>query len=56
MGRSSNSFSRKSARLAREFDALNNDDATLNLEERQGATLVLALRDWRYGLFRPIIR
>ena len=47
---------RKLRRLAREFDALNNDDATLNLEERQGATLVLALRDWRYGLFRPIIR
>ena len=47
---------RKLRRLAREFDALNNDDATLNLEERRGATLVLALRDWRYGLFRPIIR
>lgn len=47
---------RKLRRLAREFDALNNDDATLNLEQRQGATLVLALRDWRYGLFRPIIR
>lgn len=47
---------RKLERLAREFDALNNDDATLDLDERKGATLVLALRDWRYGLFRPLIK
>lgn len=47
---------RKLRRLAREFDALNNDDAALGLEERRGATLVLALRDWRFGLFKPIIR
>mgnify|MGYP001813147484 FL=1 len=47
---------RKLKRLAREFDALNNDDAALDLESRNGATLVLALRDWRYGLFKPIIR
>ena len=47
---------RKLRRLAREFDALNNDDAALELEQRQGATLVLALRDWRYGLFKPILR
>lgn len=47
---------RKLRRLAREFDALNNDDAALKLEERQGATLVLAMRDWRFGLFKPILR
>ena len=47
---------RKLRRLAREFDALNNDDAALDLDERRGATLVLALRDWRFGLFKPIIR
>ena len=47
---------RKLRRVAREFDALNNDDAALALEDRQGATLVLALRDWRFGLFKPIIR
>jgi DNA-binding Xre family transcriptional regulator len=47
---------RKLKRLAREFDALNNDDAALDLDRRNGATLVLALRDWRYGLFKPIIR
>ena len=47
---------RKLKRLAREFDALNNDDAALDLDQRKGATLVLALRDWRYGLFRPLIK
>ncbi len=53
---SNSEMQRKLRRLAREFDALNNDDAALDLEKRNGATLVLALRDWRYGLFRPIIR
>ena len=53
---SNGEMQRKLRRLAREFDALNNDDAALDLEQRQGATLVLALRDWRYGLFKPIIR
>jgi DNA-binding Xre family transcriptional regulator len=37
---------RKLKRLAREFDLLNNDDATL----------VLALRGWQYGLFRPFVK
>jgi transcriptional regulator with XRE-family HTH domain len=47
---------RKLKRLAREFDLLNNDDAALDLENRNGTTLVLAMRDWRYGLFRPLIK
>lgn len=47
---------RKLRRLARDFDTLINDDAALPLEQRQGATLVLAMRDWRYGLFRPMVR
>ena len=47
---------RKLRRLAREFDTLNNDDAALALEERKGATLVLAMRDWRFGLFKPILK
>jgi transcriptional regulator with XRE-family HTH domain len=53
---SNGEMQRKLRRLASEFDSLNNDDAALDLDQRQGATLVLALRDWRYGLFRPIIR
>lgn len=47
---------RKLRRLAQEFDALIRDDAALPLEDRRGATLVLAMRDWRYGLFRPMVR
>ena len=49
-------FQRKLKRPAREFDMLNNDDAALDLEHRTGATLVLAMRGWQYGLFEPFIR
>lgn len=49
-------FQRKLQRLAREFDVLNNDDAELDLEQRQGATLVLAMRGWQYGMFKPFVR
>jgi len=49
-------FQRKLKRLAREFDVLNNDDAALGLKERQGTTLVLAMRGWKYGLFRPFLK
>ena len=49
-------FQRKLKRLAREFDVLNNDDAALDLEQRNGVTLVLALRGWQYGLFQPIVK
>ena len=49
-------FQRKLKRLAREFDVLNNDDAALNLEERNGVTLVLAMRGWQYGLFQPFVK
>ena len=49
-------FQRKLKRLAREFDVLNNDDAALDLDQRNGVTLVLAMRGWKYGLFRPIVK
>jgi len=49
-------FQRKLKRLAREFDLLNNDDAALPLEQRQGTTLVLAMRGWQYGLFQPFVK
>lgn len=38
-------------RLAQSFDRLNNEDAGLPIEQKQGATLVLALRDWQYRAF-----
>ena len=53
---SNSEFQRKLKRLAREFDALNNDDAALELEERHGTTLVLAMRGWQYGLFKPFLK
>jgi len=49
-------FQRKLKRLAREFDVLNNDDAALDLEKRNGVTLVLAMRGWQYGLFQPFVK
>ncbi len=48
-------FQRKLKRVAREFDELNNQDAGLPLEERKGVTLVLAARNWNYGLFKPLL-
>ena len=47
---------RKLRRLAREFNLLNNDDAALDLKDRHGATLVLAMRGWQYGLFQPFVK
>jgi DNA-binding Xre family transcriptional regulator len=44
-------FQRKLERLAREFDELSNADAGLPLDDRNGTTVVLAMRHWRYGLF-----
>jgi transcriptional regulator with XRE-family HTH domain len=44
-------FQRKMRRLAREFDELSDNDGFLPLEERNGTTVVLAMRRWRYGLF-----
>jgi len=46
----------KLKRLAREFGLMNNDDAGLDLAKRNGTTLVLAMRDWQYGLFKPFLK
>ena len=55
LSRESNAeFQRKLKRLAWEFDLLNNDDASLPLEQRNGVTVVMAMRHWQYGLFRPL--
>ena len=47
---------RKLEKLSREFDELNVDDVELDLEHRHGTTMVLALRQWEYGLFRELKR
>lgn len=53
---SNGEFQRKLRKLAREFDDINNDDAALPLEKRNGVTVVMAVRNWRYGLFEPLLR
>ncbi len=44
-------FHRKLIQLAREFDTLNQNDASLSLSHRSGTTVVLAMRNWPFGLF-----
>jgi hypothetical protein len=44
-------FQRKMEHLAKEFDELNDDDANLPMGEREGTTVVIAMRPWSYGLF-----
>lgn len=42
---------RRLQKLVRELDELNNADAGLPIDERNGATVVLAMRPWGYGVF-----
>lgn len=49
-------FHRKLQQLAREFDELNTQDAALSLDQRRGSTVMLATRDWQYGLFEQLKR
>lgn len=53
---SNGEFQRKLKKLAREFDDINNDDAALPINKRNGVTVVMAVRNWRYGLFEPLLR
>lgn len=41
-------FQRKMAQLAKDFDTLSKDDASLPIGERKGSTLLIAIRDWDY--------
>ena len=47
---------KKMERLAREFDELNDGDAGLPLNQRHGVTMVVAMSDWRFGLFADLRR
>jgi len=49
-------FQRKLGRLAQEFSLINSEDSTLPFDERNGITLVMAMRNWDYGLFEHLIR
>ncbi len=44
-------FNRKMEHLAKEFDELSSDDAGLPFDQRNGTTVVLAMRPWKVGLF-----
>lgn len=44
-------FQRKLERLSQAFDELCNDDVGQPFEKLSGTTVVLAMRQWRYGLF-----
>jgi DNA-binding Xre family transcriptional regulator len=57
LSRKSNAvLQKKMERLAREFAELNDDDAGLPLAERHGVTMVVAMSDWRFGLFAGLRR
>lgn len=49
-------FQRRMDRLAAEFITLSREDANMPMPEKEGVTLVLAMRNWDYGLFRHLIR
>ena len=41
-------FQRKMQQLAKDFDTLNKDDASLPIGERNGSTVLIGIRDWDY--------
>tara|TARA_R110001592_G_scaffold3525_1_gene19708 strand:- start:6937 stop:7683 length:747 start_codon:yes stop_codon:yes gene_type:complete len=49
-------FQRKLLKLASEFREIVRENSTLPIDSRNGVTLVLAMRNWDYGLFRHLIR
>ncbi len=49
-------FQRKLTRISKEFDDINNEDSSLNIQDRKGVTLVLAMRNWEFGVFKPLRR
>ncbi|TCK04077.1 helix-turn-helix domain-containing protein [Marinobacterium mangrovicola] len=52
LSKSSNqAFQRRMQRLAREFEEFNREDVAQEFDDRHGATVIIAIRGWRYGLF-----
>jgi DNA-binding Xre family transcriptional regulator len=49
-------FQKKMEKLIMEFNDLNDSDAGLPLDQRNGTTVVMAIRQWKYGLFEPMRR
>lgn len=53
-GNSNAVFQKKMEKLIMEFNDLNDSDAGLPLDQRNGTTVVMAIRQWKYGLFEPM--
>ncbi|MBL1140536.1 MAG: helix-turn-helix transcriptional regulator [Proteobacteria bacterium] len=49
-------FQKKMEKLVNEFNDLNDSDAGLPLNDRYGTTVVMAIRQWEYGLFEHMRR
>lgn len=49
-------YQRKLKKIAHDFNEINDEDAGLPLDQKNGTTVVLAMRSWRYGLFEPWLR
>lgn len=47
---------KKIGKLLWELEQINNDDAGLPVSEKQGTTLVMALREWNFGVFADLRR
>ncbi|MCG8378238.1 MAG: helix-turn-helix transcriptional regulator [Proteobacteria bacterium] len=47
-------FQKKMEKMIREFIDLNDTDAGLPLDERSGTTVVMAIRQWEFGLFEHL--
>lgn len=54
--RSHAEYQRKLKKLALDFNDINDEDAGLALNQKNGTTVVLAMRSWKYGLFEPLLR
>ena len=49
-------FQKRLRRLAREFSELSRNDSNHSFEDKTGMTLVMAMRNWDFGLFQHLIR
>ena len=49
-------FQNKLLRLAREFSEISREESSLPIENRDGVTLVIAMRNWDYGFFDHLVR
>ncbi len=47
-------FQKKMEKLMKEFNELNDSDVGLSMDERTGTTMVMAIREWNYGVFNHL--